>query len=43
MDGGRKGKLVGRRENRAAAMQFIYMREINGDAPIGAALDSFFS
>ncbi len=39
----KKSKNVGRRENRAAAMQFIYMREINGDAPIADALEAFFS
>ncbi len=39
----KKSKNVGRRENRVAAMQFIYMREINGDAPIADALEAFFS
>ena len=39
----KKSKNVGRRENRAAAMQFIYMREINGDTPIDDALEAFFS
>lgn len=39
----KKSKNVGRRENRAAAMQFIYMREINGDAPIADVLEAFFS
>lgn len=39
----KKSKNAGRRENRAAAMQFIYMREINGDTPVADALEAFFS
>jgi transcription antitermination factor nusB len=38
-----KNKNPGRRENRAAAMQFLYMRDVNKGMPIGEALDAFFS
>jgi len=37
-----KGKNAGRRENRAAAMQFLYMREINRGGDAAEALNSFF-
>lgn len=37
-----ENKMRGRRENRAAAMQFAYMRAANKDVPINQLLDSFF-
>ena len=36
-------KNVGRRENRVAAMQFLYMRDVNGGQSVQDALKSFFS
>ena len=36
-------KNVGRRENRVAAMQFLYMRDVNGGQSVQDALESFFS
>ncbi len=33
---------IGRRENRAAAMQFAYMRAANPELPLDRALDAFF-
>ena len=37
-----ENKMRGRRENRAAAMQFAYMRAANKDVPLNQLLDSFF-
>ena len=42
MDSERKPKNVGRHENRAAAMQFLYMRDLNGGRSLGDSLDAFF-
>ncbi len=36
-------KISGRHENRIAAMQFVYMREINTGASLESALAEFFS
>ena len=38
-----ENKNVGRRENRVAAMQFLYMRDVNGGQSVQDALESFFS
>ena len=38
-----ENKNIGRRENRTAVMQFLYMRDVNVGLPIQDALDSFFS
>ncbi len=38
-----KSKNVGRRENRVAAMQFLYMRDVNKGGQISEALEAFFS
>jgi len=35
-------KMSGRRENRAAAMQFLYMREVNGGDNMADSLNAFF-
>ncbi len=40
---GRKNVGAGRRENRVAAMQFLYMRDVNRGASIEDALSVFFS
>ena len=37
-----KSKLASRRENRIAAMQFLYM-QIVSDAKLGEDLDAFFN
>ena len=37
-----ENKNVGRRENRVAAMQFLYMRDVNGGQSVQDALESFF-
>lgn len=37
-----ESKLVSRRENRAVAMQFAYMRDLNSDGDIALALEDFF-
>ena len=37
-----QNKISGRRENRIAAMQFLYMRQANGDEPLEDALSVFF-
>ncbi|MBE6412142.1 MAG: transcription antitermination factor NusB [Opitutales bacterium] len=38
-----ENKNAGRRENRIAAMQFLYMRDVNKGQSIQTALESFFS
>jgi N utilization substance protein B len=38
-----ENKNAGRRENRIATMQFLYMRDMNKGQPIQTALDSFFA
>ena len=38
-----ENKNVGRRENRVAVMQFLYMRDVNGGQSVQDALESFFS
>lgn len=37
-----ENKSVGRRENRAAAMQFVYMRDANQEIPFEKAVEAFF-
>ena len=37
-----ENKSIGRRENRAAAMQFVYMRDANKEMPFEKAVEAFF-